>query len=137
MGLVLACEECKVMSKLILIQNLRLNLKRFQELQVKRVVAQVSQIDHFALHLGIPSGFNGRMGLMIAWKRGFNAQMGLVITWKEFEVTSKHILNQNSRLNLKIFQEEQVKCVVAEVSQTDRFALYLGIRVNLMLEWDS
>ncbi|KAF7832016.1 uncharacterized protein G2W53_014390 [Senna tora] len=29
------------------------------------------------------------------------------------------------------------KRVVAQVSQTDRFALYLGIRVDLMLEWDS
>ncbi|KAF7831952.1 uncharacterized protein G2W53_014285 [Senna tora] len=29
------------------------------------------------------------------------------------------------------------KRVVAQVSQTDRFALYLGILVDLMLEWDS
>ncbi|KAF7812586.1 uncharacterized protein G2W53_033562 [Senna tora] len=27
--------------------------------------------------------------------------------------------------------------LVAQVSQTDRFALYLGIREDLMLKWDS
>ncbi|KAF7844385.1 uncharacterized protein G2W53_001290 [Senna tora] len=63
--------------------------------------------------------------------------MGLVIAWMECEVMPKHILNQNSRLNLKRFQEVQVKRVVAQVSQTYRLALYLGIRVDLMLEWDS
>ncbi|KAF7839168.1 uncharacterized protein G2W53_007650 [Senna tora] len=63
--------------------------------------------------------------------------MELVITWKECEVMSNHILNEKSQLNLKRIQEEQVKHVVAHVSQTDRFALYLGIRADLMLEWDS
>ncbi|KAF7831989.1 uncharacterized protein G2W53_014322 [Senna tora] len=29
------------------------------------------------------------------------------------------------------------KRVIAQVSQTNRFALYLGIRVDLMLGWDS
>ncbi|KAF7832141.1 uncharacterized protein G2W53_014474 [Senna tora] len=47
--------------------------------------------------------------------------MGLVIALKVSEVMSKHILNRKSRLNLKRIQEEQVKRVVAEVSQTDRF----------------
>ncbi|KAF7812442.1 uncharacterized protein G2W53_033418 [Senna tora] len=50
---------------------------------------------------------------------------------------SKDILDQKSQLNLKIIQEVQAKRVVAQVSQTDRFALYLGIRVDLMLEWNS
>ncbi|KAF7841501.1 uncharacterized protein G2W53_003799 [Senna tora] len=40
---------------------------------------------------------------------------------------SNHILNQKSQLNLKKFQEAQVKRVVAQASQMDRFALYLGI----------
>ncbi|KAF7835411.1 uncharacterized protein G2W53_010270 [Senna tora] len=53
--------------------------------------------------------------------------MGLAIAMKECEVMSKHILNQKARLNLKRIQEVQVKRVVAQVSQTDRFALYLGI----------
>ncbi|KAF7839131.1 uncharacterized protein G2W53_007613 [Senna tora] len=61
--------------------------------------------------------------------------MGLVIAWKELKVMSKHNLNQKSRLNLKRIEEVQVKRVVAQVSHTDRFALYLGIRVNLMLQW--
>ncbi|KAF7839115.1 uncharacterized protein G2W53_007597 [Senna tora] len=63
--------------------------------------------------------------------------MGLVIAWKVCEVMSKHILNKKSLLNLKRIQEIQVKRVVAQESQTDRFALYLEIRVDLMLEWDS
>ncbi|KAF7802105.1 uncharacterized protein G2W53_041216 [Senna tora] len=49
----------------------------------------------------------------------------------------KHRLNQNLRFNLKRIQEVQVKRVVAQVSQTDRFALYLGIREDLIHERDS
>ncbi|KAF7832102.1 uncharacterized protein G2W53_014435 [Senna tora] len=63
--------------------------------------------------------------------------MGLVIAWMVCKVMSKHILNRKSRLNLKKIQEVQVKGVVALVSQTDSFLLYLGIQVDLMLEWDS
>ncbi|KAF7823758.1 uncharacterized protein G2W53_021902 [Senna tora] len=62
--------------------------------------------------------------------------MGLVITWKVCQVMSKKILNQKSRLNLKRTQEVEVKRVVAQVRQTDHFALYLGIRMDLMLERD-
>ncbi|KAF7835553.1 uncharacterized protein G2W53_010412 [Senna tora] len=53
--------------------------------------------------------------------------MGLAIAWKVIEFMSKLILNPKSRLNLKVIQEVQVKRVVAQVSETDRFALYLGI----------
>ncbi|KAF7834697.1 uncharacterized protein G2W53_009556 [Senna tora] len=60
--------------------------------------------------------------------------MGHVIAWKVCEVMFKHILNQKLRLNLKRIQEVQVIRVVAQVSQTDRFAMYLGIRVDLFLE---
>ncbi|KAF7841506.1 uncharacterized protein G2W53_003804 [Senna tora] len=63
--------------------------------------------------------------------------MGLVIAWKVCEVMSKYILNRKSQLNLKRNEEVQVKCVDAQVNQTVRFALYLGIHVDLMLEWDS
>ncbi|KAF7832146.1 uncharacterized protein G2W53_014479 [Senna tora] len=68
---------------------------------------------------------------------GFNARTGIVIAWKVYVVMSKQILNRKSRLNLKRIQEVQVKSVVAQVSQTDGFELYLRIRVDLMLEWDS
>ncbi|KAF7832156.1 uncharacterized protein G2W53_014489 [Senna tora] len=53
--------------------------------------------------------------------------MAVVIAWKVCEVMSKHILNRKLRLNLKRIQEVQVKHVVAQGSQTNRFALYLGI----------
>ncbi|KAF7812437.1 uncharacterized protein G2W53_033413 [Senna tora] len=56
---------------------------------------------------------------------------------KACEVISKHILNRKLQLNHNRIQEVPVKCVVAQVSQIDRFMLYLGIRVDLMLEWDS
>ncbi|KAF7832096.1 uncharacterized protein G2W53_014429 [Senna tora] len=62
--------------------------------------------------------------------------MGLVITWKVCEVMSKHILNRKPRLHLERIQEVLIKRVVAQVRQTDPFALHLGIRVDLMLEWD-
>ncbi|KAF7841521.1 uncharacterized protein G2W53_003819 [Senna tora] len=49
----------------------------------------------------------------------------------------KLILNEKSRLNFKGIQEALVKRGVAKVNQTDRIALYLGIKVHFMLEWDS
>ncbi|KAF7835409.1 uncharacterized protein G2W53_010268 [Senna tora] len=156
MGHVIAWKECEVISRHILNQKSRLILKRIQELQVKSVFAQVRQIDRFVLYFGNPSGFNARMELVIAWKdcevrsesnrslrvlfenpRAFNPRMGHVIAWKKCESIPQHILNQKSRLNLNRIQEVQVKHVVAQVSQKDCFALYLRIRVDLMLEWDS
>ncbi|KAF7832154.1 uncharacterized protein G2W53_014487 [Senna tora] len=56
--------------------------------------------------------------------------MGLVIAWKVYEDISKHILNPKSHLNLKRIQDEQVKLVVALVSQTDSFVLYFGIQLD-------
>ncbi|KAF7832166.1 uncharacterized protein G2W53_014499 [Senna tora] len=60
--------------------------------------------------------------------------MGLVIAWKVCKVISNYILNRKSRLNLERIQEVQVKRVLAQVSQIDRFALYLGVRVGLTFE---
>ncbi|KAF7824003.1 uncharacterized protein G2W53_022147 [Senna tora] len=62
--------------------------------------------------------------------------MGLVIVWKECEVMFKHNLDGKSRLNLKRLQDVRVKRVVAQVSQTDHYALCLGIQVDLTVEWD-
>ncbi|KAF7839162.1 uncharacterized protein G2W53_007644 [Senna tora] len=50
---------------------------------------------------------------------------------------SKQFFYQKSLLNRKRIQDIKVKRVVAQVSQTDRFALYLGIPLGLLLEWDS
>ncbi|KAF7833009.1 uncharacterized protein G2W53_015342 [Senna tora] len=63
--------------------------------------------------------------------------MGLVIAWRVCQVLSNHILNRKLGLNLKRIQDVHVKRVVAQVSQTNRFTLYFGIQVDLMLEWDS
>ncbi|KAF7832153.1 uncharacterized protein G2W53_014486 [Senna tora] len=173
----MAWKVCEVMSKHISNRKSQLNLKRFQEVQVKSVVAQICQTHCFALYLGFrvdlmlewdslhgrsesnrllrvlfgnPRGFNAHMALKIASKlnlerfkevqvervwnpSGFNARMGLVMC----EVISKHILNRKSGSNLKRIQEEQVKRVVEQVNQTYRFVLYFGIKVDVMLEWDS
>ncbi|KAF7821603.1 uncharacterized protein G2W53_027058 [Senna tora] len=37
----------------------------------------------------------------------------------------------------KEFKKCKLNPVVAQASQTDRFALYFGIRVDIMLEWGS
>ncbi|KAF7812432.1 uncharacterized protein G2W53_033408 [Senna tora] len=83
------------------------------------------------------SDSNGSLHQVFGNPSRFNARMGFVIAWKVYEVMSKVILNRKSRLNLTRFQEVQVKHVVAQVSKFDRFALYLGIQVDLILEWDS
>ncbi|KAF7844382.1 uncharacterized protein G2W53_001287 [Senna tora] len=63
--------------------------------------------------------------------------MGLVIALKVCEVMSKDILNLKSRFNLKRIEQLQEKCVNGQVCYTDRFALNLGIPMDLMLGWDS
>ncbi|KAF7841522.1 uncharacterized protein G2W53_003820 [Senna tora] len=63
--------------------------------------------------------------------------MGIVIAWKVCQVISTQVLNLKMRFNLNRIQEVQVQRVVAQVSQTNPFALYLRIQVDLMLEWDS
>ncbi|KAF7839112.1 uncharacterized protein G2W53_007594 [Senna tora] len=56
---------------------------------------------------------------------------------KACQVMCKHILNRKSRLNLNRIHEVQVKLIVAQMIQIDRFALYLGILVDLRIELDS
>ncbi|KAF7842017.1 uncharacterized protein G2W53_004315 [Senna tora] len=73
------------------------------------------------------------MGLVNAWKvcqvhmcccaSESNQLNGALVCIEGVKVLSKHILNSN-QLN-----------VVAQASKKDRFALYLRIRVDLMLEW--
>ncbi|KAF7839138.1 uncharacterized protein G2W53_007620 [Senna tora] len=50
MGLVIAWKECEVMYKHIFNPKSPLNLKRLEEVQVKRVVSHLSQMDRFALY---------------------------------------------------------------------------------------
>ncbi|KAF7842082.1 uncharacterized protein G2W53_004380 [Senna tora] len=63
--------------------------------------------------------------------------MGLVIAWKVSQVMSKHILNEKCDWISKELKKYKFKRLVAQSNQTDRFALYLGIRVDLMLNWGS
>ncbi|KAF7802117.1 uncharacterized protein G2W53_041228 [Senna tora] len=50
---------------------------------------------------------------------------------------SKHILEEKSLSDLKNVHEVRVKSLVAQVSETDRFALYFGNRVDLVLQLES
>ncbi|KAF7832158.1 uncharacterized protein G2W53_014491 [Senna tora] len=61
MGLVIAWKVCEVMSKHILYRKSQLNLKAVQQVQVKRVVAQLSGTDRFVLCFRI------RLDLMLEW----------------------------------------------------------------------
>ncbi|KAF7835177.1 uncharacterized protein G2W53_010036 [Senna tora] len=66
-----------------------------------------------------------------------NARRGLLIAWEVSQVMSEHILNGKPRLNLKRIQEAEVRtcCHTSELNGCVR--VVLGIRVGLMLEWDS
>ncbi|KAF7812575.1 uncharacterized protein G2W53_033551 [Senna tora] len=50
---------------------------------------------------------------------------------------SKHIFTENRDCISKEFKKYKFKRVVAQESEIDRFTLYLAIRVDLKLEWDS
>ncbi|KAF7842015.1 uncharacterized protein G2W53_004313 [Senna tora] len=91
MQLVIAWKACEVISEHTLNQKSPLNLKRIEDVQVQTCFCTSESNGSLHVVCGNPSGFNARMGLMIAWK----------------------------------------------VSQIDRFALLLGIRVDLLLELDS
>ncbi|KAF7812582.1 uncharacterized protein G2W53_033558 [Senna tora] len=89
----------------------------------KRVVAQVSQTDHFTLYLGI------QVDLMLEWdsrshERCVKSCLNTLRTENREEISKEH-------------KNYKFKRLAAQVSQTDRFALYLGIQVDLMVEWDS
>ncbi|KAF7808077.1 uncharacterized protein G2W53_040238 [Senna tora] len=42
-----------------------------------------------------------------------------------------------ARDHMEELEKYKFRRVIAQVSQTDRFALYLGMRVDLMLKWGS
>ncbi|KAF7835474.1 uncharacterized protein G2W53_010333 [Senna tora] len=95
--------------------KIAIDSKKIKKYKFKRVVAQVSQTGRFALCLGI------RVDLMLERDSGWNE--------RHFELKIA-IDSQN-------IKKYKFKRVVAEVNQTDPFALYFGIRMDLMLEWDS
>ncbi|KAF7842027.1 uncharacterized protein G2W53_004325 [Senna tora] len=107
----------------------------------KRVVGQVSQNDRFALHLQI------REDLML--KRALSSN-GIFRTANR-NCISKELkkykfkrvfgqVSQNDRfalyLGIQVLKKYKFKHV-AQVNQNDRIVLYLGIRVDSRLEWGS
>ncbi|KAF7812689.1 uncharacterized protein G2W53_033665 [Senna tora] len=100
----------------------RLDLRNLHELRGKRLVAQVSQARRFALY--------SRTGvvLMLQWE-----SFGMGGAW----IMSQHIPDDKSRSDLKNHHELRGKRLVAQVSQTRRFALYSRTGVVLTLQLES
>ncbi|KAF7801152.1 uncharacterized protein G2W53_044915 [Senna tora] len=161
MGLVITWEVCQVMSEHILNGKLLLNLNIIQEAQV-RMCCRTSESNRCVrVVFGNPSGSNARMAFVVAWeKHKFEGVVAQVSQTDAFAlylgIRVDLMLQCDSRLDgrcvksclntfktenrdsiLTEFKKQKFDRVVAQVSQTDAFALYLGIRVDLMLEWDS
>ncbi|KAF7812568.1 uncharacterized protein G2W53_033544 [Senna tora] len=61
--------------------------------------------------------------------------MGLVITWKVCEVVRKHILNRNSRLNLKEFKKYKYNVLLHKAAMEGRLQANLaGQKMSELLE---
>ncbi|KAF7800817.1 uncharacterized protein G2W53_044699 [Senna tora] len=63
--------------------------------------------------------------------------MGLVIAWKCVKSFQNTFSIENRDRISKELKKYKFKRVIAQVSQTDCIAMYLGIRIDLMLEWGS
>ncbi|KAF7835175.1 uncharacterized protein G2W53_010034 [Senna tora] len=122
MGLVITWEVCQVISKVILKGKRRLNQKNSRS-TCSNVLSHKSVKRMRSRCIGNPSGCNARMGLVIAWE--------------VCQVMSKHILNGKPRLNIKRIQEAEVRTCCRTSESNGCVRVVLGIRVRLMLEWDS
>ncbi|KAF7835178.1 uncharacterized protein G2W53_010037 [Senna tora] len=136
MGLVITWEVWQVMYRHILNGKLRVNLKLIQDAQVQTCCRTSESNGCVRIVLGI------RVGLMLefdsfSYGSGSIARMGLEIGREMCQVISKHILKGKPRLNLERIREAQVRtcCRTSESYRCVR--VVLGIRVRLMLEWDS
>ncbi|KAF7835182.1 uncharacterized protein G2W53_010041 [Senna tora] len=119
---------------------------RIQEAQVRTCCRTSESNGCVRVVLGIRVGLSSigtrdRMGGMrsrcIGYPSGSNGRMGLVITWELCQFMSKHILMGKRRLNLKRIQEAQVRTCCRTSESNGCVCVVLGIRVGLMVEWDS
>ncbi|KAF7835165.1 uncharacterized protein G2W53_010024 [Senna tora] len=96
------------------------------------------------------SGFDAPIGVVLAWEgrgsclnifrssnRGRISETFTNDEAKDLLRKSKHISDNNSRLDLRNLHELRGKRLVVQVSQTRRFALYLRFRLVLMLQLES
>ncbi|KAF7835152.1 uncharacterized protein G2W53_010011 [Senna tora] len=98
----------------------------------KRLVAQVSQTRRFANR----SGFNAPIGVVLAWEERGSC-LNIFRTTNRGRI-SKIFLNYEAKdLLRKNLHELRGKRLVAQVSQTRRFALYSRTGVGLMLRLES
>ncbi|KAF7800564.1 uncharacterized protein G2W53_045015 [Senna tora] len=162
-GLVITWEVCQVMYKYILRGKLQLNPKRIQEAQVRtccrtnesngcvRVVLRIRvglMLDWESRSIGRiqeaqvrtccrTSESNGCVRVVFGNPKGSNARMGLVIAWEVCQAISEHILNGKPRFNLKRIQEAQVRTCCRTSESNGSVRVVFGIRVGLIVEWES
>ncbi|KAF7820794.1 uncharacterized protein G2W53_026249 [Senna tora] len=118
----LGMEGAWMMSSHIPGDKSRSDLRNLHELRGKRLVAQVSQTRRFALYL--------RTGVVL--------MLQLESSWHGRSVD--HVLtipDEKSWSDLRNLDKLRGKRLVAQVSQTGRFALYLRTGVVLMLQLES
>ncbi|KAF7835034.1 uncharacterized protein G2W53_009893 [Senna tora] len=164
MGLMIPWEVCQVMPKHILKGKPRLNLNIIQEAQVRTCSRTSESNGCFRVVLGIRvdlmlewdscshgrgvkqmrsrcignlRGSNALMALVIAWEGRFNGRKGLAIIWEVCQYISEYISNGKPRLKLKRIQEAQVRTCSRTSESNGCVRVVLGIRVDLMLQWDS
>ncbi|KAF7835017.1 uncharacterized protein G2W53_009876 [Senna tora] len=111
------------------------------ELRGKRFVAQVIETLRFALYLltgvdlilELESSWHGSIMDYVLTYSGLEIAVG---SQKSSQITRQKTCraNEKSRLDLRNLHELRGKRLVAQVSETRRFALYLRISVDLMLE---
>ncbi|KAF7802409.1 uncharacterized protein G2W53_041520 [Senna tora] len=116
--------------------------KNVHKVRVKTFVAQVSGTDRFALHLRNRVDF--MLELEFSWHGKsvdhfvtYSGREIVIGSQKGVWIMSKHILDEKLWSDLRNSDEVCVKSLVAHVSETDRFALYLRNQVDLMLELKS
>ncbi|KAF7824077.1 zinc finger MYM-type protein 1-like [Senna tora] len=110
------------------------DLRNIHEVRVKSNVAQVRIV--FAK----PSGFDARIVVFMAWKE-LDSCLNIFWTRNRGRISetftkydSKNISDKKSQSDLRKVHVVQVKSFVEQMSETDRFALYLRNRVDFTLE---
>ncbi|KAF7812703.1 uncharacterized protein G2W53_033679 [Senna tora] len=131
-----------IMSQHIPDDKLQLDLRNLHELRGKRLVAQVSQIRRFALYsrtrvvmmLQLESSWHGRS---VDQERGSCLNIFRMTNRGRISETFTSYEDDKSWSDLRNLHELRGKRLVAQVSQTHRFVLYLRTGVVLMLQLES
>ncbi|KAF7800579.1 uncharacterized protein G2W53_044996 [Senna tora] len=125
-----------IMSQHISDEKLRSDLINLHELRYKTLVAQESETRRFALYLRIESGFDAPIGVVMEWEKRGSCLNIFRMTNRDrlLEIFTNYEAKDLLRKNL---HELRGKTLVAQLSETGRFALYLRTRVVLMLQLET